>query len=119
MVDFDVAAQPYGVAMCFLPRDPARREKIEQMGLSLRSAWSEASARPLARDADRRGARGTTVNASRPHIRQFFVGAARLRRRTRTRSSASSTSSGVCELAAGLGLLRPSFSSRTVVQQGC
>jgi len=119
VVDFELPPPgQYGVAMCFLPRDPARREKIEQM-LEL-NARVEGQ-RPLGwRDVPLDEAHvGTTANASRPHIRQFFVGAGEgfaddqdaferklyvIRR--------------VCELAAGPDFYVPSFSSRTVVYKG-
>jgi glutamate synthase domain-containing protein 2/glutamate synthase domain-containing protein 1/glutamate synthase domain-containing protein 3 len=118
-VDFELpAVGQYGVAMCFLPTEPARREKIEQM-LEL-NARVEGQRVLGWRDVPVDEAFvGSTANRSRPTIRQFFVGAGEgfaedqdaferklyvIRR--------------VCELAAGPDFYVASFSSRTLVYKG-
>src|SRR3954447_10983270 len=75
VVDFELPPPgQYGVAMCFLPRDDARRTKIEQM-LEL-NARVEGQRALGWRDVPIDEAHvGSTANASRPAIRQFFVGA--------------------------------------------
>jgi glutamate synthase domain-containing protein 1 len=119
VVDFELPpAGQYGVAMCFLPRDDERRQKIEQM-LEL-NARVEGQRVLGWRDVPIDEAHvGSTANASRPHMRQFFVGAGEgftddqdaferklyvIRR--------------VCELAAGPDFYVASFSSRTLVYKG-
>jgi glutamate synthase domain-containing protein 2/glutamate synthase domain-containing protein 1/glutamate synthase domain-containing protein 3 len=119
VVDFELPpVGQYGVAMCFLPRDPERRRKIEEL-LEL-NARVEGQV-PLGwRDVPIDEAHvGETANRSRPHMRQFFVGAGEgfaddqdaferklyvIRR--------------VCELAAGPDFYVASFSSRTLVYKG-
>ena len=74
-VDFALPpAGQYGVAMCFLPTDPSRREKIEQM-LEL-NARVEGQVVLGWRDVpvDENHV-GTAANRSRPYMKQFFVGA--------------------------------------------
>ncbi|TMM01291.1 MAG: glutamate synthase subunit alpha, partial [Actinobacteria bacterium] len=75
VVDFELPEPGrYGVAMCFLPRDPARREKLE--ALFERNVRVEGQVvlgwRSVPLDEDHVG---TTANSSRPEIRQLFVGA--------------------------------------------
>ena len=108
----------YGVAMCFLPRDEARRRKLEQL-LELNSrvegqqvlGWRDV---PIDEEHV-----GTTANSTRPHIRQLFVAAgpgfaddpdAFERKLYVIRR--------VCELAAGPDMYIASFSSRTLVYKG-
>jgi glutamate synthase (NADPH/NADH) large chain/glutamate synthase (ferredoxin) len=109
-------AGSYGVAMCFLPHDDARRAELEQL---LVDTTAEEGQRVVGwRDVpvDDREA-GDTASASAPRIRQLFVAAAPgltqdaferklyvIRRRA--------------ELAAGPDLVIPSFSSKTVVYKG-
>ena len=109
-------AGSYGVAMCFLPHDDARRAELERL---LADTAAEEGQRVVGwRDVpvDDRHA-GDTAGASAPRIRQFFVAAAAglaqdaferklyvIRRRA--------------ELAAGPDLVVPSFSSKTVVYKG-
>jgi glutamate synthase (NADPH/NADH) large chain/glutamate synthase (ferredoxin) len=118
-VDFELPpAGQYGVAMCFLPTDPTRREKIERM-LEL-NARVEGQV-PLGwRDVPVDEAHvGSTANRSRPYMKQFFVGAgdgftddqdAFERKLYVIRR--------VCELAAGPDFYVSSFSSRTLVYKG-
>ena len=108
----------YGVAVCFLPRDEERRRKLE--------ALLEVNARvegqiPLGwRDVpiDEEHV-GSTANAARPAIRQFFVAAgpgftddqdAFERKLYVIRR--------IAELAAGPDFYVASFSSRTIVYKG-
>ncbi len=109
-------AGSYGVAMCFLPHDDARRDELEQL---LADTVVEEGQHVVAwRDVpvDSREA-GDTAAAAAPVIRQLFVAAADglaqdaferklyvIRRRA--------------ELAAGPDLVVPSFSSKTVVYKG-
>jgi glutamate synthase domain-containing protein 2/glutamate synthase domain-containing protein 1/glutamate synthase domain-containing protein 3 len=106
----------YGVAVCFLPRDPERAAALQRL---LEETVTAEGQRVLAwRDVpvDDRNI-GPTAAAAAPTIRQLFVGAAAglgqdaferklyvIRR--------------VAELAAGAELVVPSFSSRTVVYKG-
>src|SRR6266404_7979680 len=106
----------YGVGVCFLPHDAARRSEIEQ--LVERTIAEEGQRLLMWRDVptDERHV-GETARACKPVIRQVLVGAADgldadaferklyvIRR--------------ICELAAGPDLVVPSFSSRTVVYKG-
>src|SRR5436190_13274312 len=110
------AAGRYGVAVCFLPREAARRTELERL---LETAVLEEGQDVIAwRDVpvDPRHV-GETARAVAPLIRQLFVGAApgldadafeRKLYVTRRRA----------ELAGGLELVVPSFSSRRVVYKG-
>src|SRR5216684_432026 len=106
----------YGVGVCFLPHDAARRSEIEQ--LVERTVAGEGQRLLMWRDVpmDERHV-GETALAYKPVIRQVFIGAAPgldqdaferklyvIRR--------------ICELAVGPDLVVPSFSSRTVVYKG-
>src|SRR6266852_3671884 len=106
----------YGVGVCFLPHDAARRTEIEQ--LVERTVADEGQRLLMWRDVpvDERHV-GETARAYAPVIRQVVIGAAPgldpdaferklyvIRR--------------VCELAAGADLVVPSFSSRTLVYKG-
>src|SRR3954469_2378959 len=74
-VDFELPERGrYGVAMCFLPRDAARRELLES--LLERNVRVEGQIVLGWRDVpvDERHV-GTTANESRPEIRQLFIGA--------------------------------------------
>ncbi len=119
VVDFELPpASRYGVAMCFLPTDPARREKLEQL-LEL-NARVEGQRVLGWRDVPIDEAHvGSTANASRPHIRQFFVGAGE---GFETDQDAFERKlyviRRVCELAAGPDFYVTSFSSRTLVYKG-
>ncbi|MDX6732080.1 MAG: glutamate synthase large chain, partial [Baekduia sp.] len=119
VVDFALPPRgQYGVAVCFLPRDAAQRRKLEQLlELNVRIEGQELLGwRDVPVDLEHVG---DTANASRPHIRQLFIGAGRgftddqdaferklyvIRR--------------IVELAAGPDFYAPSFSSRTCVYKG-
>ena len=74
-VDFDLPpAGTYGVAMCFLPTNPAVRAKIEALlELNVRVEGQEVLGwRDLPLDEEQVG---STANRTRPCMRQLFVGA--------------------------------------------
>src|SRR4051812_36433813 len=117
--DFELPpAGQYGVGMCFLPADEARRDKLEQL-IEL-NARIEGQQVLGWRDVPVDEAHvGDTANRSRPTMRQIFIGAGEgftddqdaferklyvIRR--------------IVELAAGPDFYSPSFSSRTVVYKG-
>src|SRR3954464_10935778 len=118
-VDFELPERGrYGVAMCFLPRDGARREMLE--ALLERNVRVEGQVVLGWRDVPVDEAHvGTTANESRPHMRQLFIGAgpgfmddqdAFERKLYVIRR--------VCELAAGPDFYVASCSSRTLVYKG-
>ena len=119
VVDFELPpVGQYGVAMCFLPQDPARREKLEHLlEVNTRVEGQRVLGwRDVPVDLDHVG---ETANRSRPYMRQFFVGAgdgftedqdAFERKLYVIRR--------VCELAAGPDFYVTSFSSRTLVYKG-
>src|SRR5439155_25246090 len=109
-------AGAYGVAVCFLPHDDARRAELEQL---LAATAEEEGQRVVGwRDVPIDGRHvGETAGSVAPRIRQLFVAAAPglaedaferklyvIRRRA--------------ELAAGADLVIPSFSSRRLVYKG-
>jgi len=75
VVDFELPEPGrYGVAMCFLPRDDARRKLLED--LMERNARVEGQVVLGWRDVPLDEAHvGTTANSTRPQIRQLFIGA--------------------------------------------
>ncbi|MCU0313903.1 MAG: glutamate synthase large subunit, partial [Solirubrobacteraceae bacterium] len=108
----------YGVGMCFLPRDPALRRKIEGLiELNVRVEGQRVLGwRDVPVDEEHVGA---TANRSRPHIGQVFIGAgpgfeddqdAFERKLYVIRR--------IVELAAGPDFYASSFSSRTIVYKG-
>ena len=108
----------YGVAVCFLPRDPQLRQKVEALlELNVRVEGQHVLGwRDVPIDEDHVG---VTANASRPEIRQLFVAAgpgftadqmAFERKLYVIRR--------IVELAAGPDFYAPSFSSRTCVYKG-
>ncbi len=119
VVDFELPpAGCYGVAVLFLPRDEARRRKLEDLiELNVRVEGQRVLGW---RDVPIDEAHvGDTANATRPHVRQLFVGAvgdyagdqmAFERKLYVIRR--------IVELAAGFDFYAASFSSRTVVWKG-
>src|SRR4051812_35477554 len=108
----------YGVGVCFLPADAARRVKLEQLiELNARIEGQQVLGwRDVPVDEEHVG---DTANPSRPTMRQIFIGAGEgftddqdaferklyvIRR--------------IVELAAGPDFYAPSFSSRTIVYKG-
>ncbi len=108
----------YGVGVCFLPRDPALRRKIEQLlELNVRVEGQRVLGwRDVPVDA---GHVGETADRSRPHIRQLFIGAGK---GFETDQDAFERKlyviRRIVELAAGPDFYAPSFSSRTCVYKG-
>jgi glutamate synthase domain-containing protein 2/glutamate synthase domain-containing protein 1/glutamate synthase domain-containing protein 3 len=118
-VDFELpGAGRYGVAMCFLPTNPAVRAKIED--LLERTARAEGQEVLGWRDVPIDEAHvGETASRTRPHIRQLFV-AARGEGATNqdTFERKLYVIRRICELASGPELYVSSFSSRTIVYKG-
>jgi glutamate synthase (NADPH/NADH) large chain/glutamate synthase (ferredoxin) len=118
-VDFELPERgQYGVAVCFLPKDPARRAKLEAMlELNVRIEGQHVLGwRDIPVDTDHVG---ETADATRPVMRQLIVEAgpgfesdqdAFERKLYVIRR--------ICELAVGPDLYIASFSSRTIVYKG-
>src|SRR3954453_16610474 len=119
VVDFELPEPGrYGVAMCFLPRDAARREKLE--ALLERHARLEGQIVLSWRDVPINEEHvGTTANSTPPEIRQLFIAAgpgfmddqAAFERKLYVIRR-------VVELAAGPDFYVASCSSRTLVYKG-
>src|SRR3954462_7274068 len=119
VVDFELPPLgQYGVCVAFLPQDPARREKLEQlMELNVRVEGQRVLGwRDVPVDEEHVG---TTANRTRPYIRQLFIAAgpgftddqdAFERKLYVIRR--------ICELAAGPDFYVASMSSRTLVYKG-
>ena len=108
----------YGVGVCFLPNDEARRTEFEAL---LERTVEEEGQRALGwRDVPIDEAHvGETANACRPVIRQLFVGASdELARDQDAFERKLYVIRRVAEKAAGPDLVVPSFSSRTLVYKG-
>ncbi len=119
VVDFALPPRgAYGVAVCFLPRDPQQRRKLEELiELNVRIEGQQLLGwRDVPVDLDHVG---DTANASRPHVKQLFIGAGagftddqdRFERKLYVIRR-------IVELAAGPDFYAPSFSSRTCVYKG-
>ena len=119
VVDFELPPRgAYGVAVCFLPRDPQQRRKLEELiELNVRIEGQQLLGwRDVPVDLDHVG---DTANASRPHVKQLFIGAGagftddqdRFERKLYVIRR-------IVELAAGPDFYAPSFSSRTCVYKG-
>jgi glutamate synthase domain-containing protein 1 len=118
-VDFELPpAGAYGVAMCFLPTNPAVRAKIEGLlELNVRVEGQEVLGwRDLPLDEEHVG---STANRTRPCMRQLFVGA---KGDCVTDQDAFERKlyviRRICELASGPEFYVSSFSSRTIVYKG-
>ena len=119
IVDFELPAPGcYGVGVCFLPHDPAHREKLEQ--LVERNIRAEGQVLLGWRDVPIDEAHvGETANASRPHIRQVFVGAGPAHEDDQDAFERKLyVIRRIVELAAGPDFYASSFSSRTCVYKG-
>jgi len=112
------AAGQYGVAMCFLPQDKARKNELKELIAGVAEAEGQIVLgwRDVPVDT---GHVGETANLSRPHVAQLFVRA----------SEALVTDQDaferklyvirrVCEIQVGEQLYIASFSSRTIVYKG-
>jgi glutamate synthase (NADPH/NADH) large chain/glutamate synthase (ferredoxin) len=108
----------YGVGMCFLPRDPDRRERLMEKIVSIAEAEGQdvLGWRDVPVDT---GHVGETADQSRPHVAQLFVAA--------SGPPASDQEAferklyvirRVCEREAGDEIYMASFSSRTIVYKG-
>jgi glutamate synthase (NADPH/NADH) large chain/glutamate synthase (ferredoxin) len=106
----------YGVGVCFLPRDDARRAELEQ--LVEQTVAAEGQRLLMWRDVpvDERHV-GETAKAYAPVIRQVVVGAAPGLEQDAFERKLY-VIRRICELAAGPDLVVPSFSSRTLVYKG-
>jgi glutamate synthase (NADPH/NADH) large chain/glutamate synthase (ferredoxin) len=110
----------YGVGMCFMPRDPALRRKIEGLiELNIRVEGQQVLGwRDVPIDEQHVG---ETANRSRPHIRQVFVGAGDGGPWVEDQDAFERklyVIRRIVELAAGPDFYASSFSSRTVVYKG-
>ncbi|MDX6700704.1 MAG: glutamate synthase large chain, partial [Baekduia sp.] len=121
VVDFELPPRgQYGVAMCFLPRDTAQRRKLEELlELNVRiEGQALLGWRDVPVDLDHVG---NTANASRPHVRQLFVGAGvggPYREDQDAFERKLYVIRRIVELASGPDFYAPSFSSRTCVYKG-
>ncbi|HEY5142902.1 MAG TPA: glutamate synthase large subunit [Solirubrobacteraceae bacterium] len=108
----------YAVGVCFLPRDPSLRRKVEELlELNVRVEGQRVLGW---RDVPIDEAHvGDTANRSRPHIRQLLIGAGP---GFETDQDAFERKlyviRRIVELAAGPDFYSPSFSSRTCVYKG-
>jgi glutamate synthase domain-containing protein 1 len=119
VVGFELPAPGrYGVGVCFLPHDAAHREKLEQ--LVERNVRAEGQRLLGWRDVPIDEAHvGDTANASRPHIRQVFVGAGPAHEDDQDAFERKLyVIRRIVELAAGPDFYASSFSSRTCVYKG-
>ncbi|HEX6389225.1 MAG TPA: glutamate synthase large subunit, partial [Solirubrobacteraceae bacterium] len=119
VVDFELPPLgQYGVGVCFLPRDPERRKRIEDLiELNVRVEGQHVMGwRDVPIDEEHVG---TTANAARPHIRQIFIEAgAGFRHDQMAFERKLYVIRRVVELATGPDFYSPSFSSRTCVYKG-
>src|SRR4051812_18698088 len=108
----------YGVCVCFLPKDEARREQLEQL---LEDAVRAEGQRVVAwRDVPvDKDYVGITANLYAPYIKQLVVAASdELASDQDAFERKLYVIRRVAEIAAGPELVVPSFSSRTVVYKG-
>jgi len=119
MVDFDLpAAGSYGVGVCFLARDAARREELERLLSTTVEAEGQRVLgwRVVPVDADHCG---QSARACMPVIRQLFVGASGELAADRDAFERKLyVIRRVAEQAAGPDLVIPSLSSRTIAYKG-
>jgi len=107
----------YGVAMCFLPRDEARRTEVEAVvertveaeGLQV-IGWRDV---PIDETCA-----GERALAAAPSIRQLFVGALALAEDSDALERRLYVTRRLVEIEAGSDVAIPSFSSRTIVYKG-
>ena len=117
-------AGQYGVGMCFLPHDPAVRAKLEDMiERNVRVEGQRVLGwRDVPVDEDHVG---STANASRPYVKQLFVGAGGDLAAAHPEDFDQDAFERklyvirrIVELAAGPSFYAASFSSRTLVYKG-
>jgi glutamate synthase domain-containing protein 2/glutamate synthase domain-containing protein 1/glutamate synthase domain-containing protein 3 len=118
-VDFELPPiGQYGVAVCFLPTDPGRRAKLEELlELNVRVEGQHVIGwRDIPVDTDHVG---DTANETRPVMRQLLVEAGPGFEGNRDAFDRKLyVIRRICELAAGPDLYIASFSSRTIVYKG-
>jgi glutamate synthase (NADPH/NADH) large chain/glutamate synthase (ferredoxin) len=118
-VDFELPPRgQYGVAQCFLPTDPARREKIEQLvELNVRVEGQRVLGwRDVPLDEQHVG---ETAAASRPCMRQLFIGAGPgFEGNDMAFERKLYVIRRIVEIAAGPDFYASSCSSRTLVYKG-
>jgi glutamate synthase domain-containing protein 2/glutamate synthase domain-containing protein 1/glutamate synthase domain-containing protein 3 len=118
-VDFELPEPGrYGVAVCFLPIDPKRRTKLEDLlELNVRIEGQRVLGwRDIPVDTDHVG---DTANQTRPVMRQLFVEAGPGFENDRDAFDRKLyVIRRICELAAAPDLYIASFSSRTIVYKG-
>ncbi|HUR87287.1 MAG TPA: glutamate synthase large subunit [Solirubrobacteraceae bacterium] len=118
-VDFELPEPGrYGVAVCFLPRDDARRQKLEDLlELNVRIEGQRVLGwRDIPVDTDHVG---ETAEAMRPVMRQLIVEAGPGFQSDQDAFERKLyVIRRICELAAGPDLYIASFSSRTIVYKG-
>ncbi len=108
----------YGVGVCFLPQDPTRRRRLQQLlELNVRVegqivlGWRDV---PVDEEHV-----GETANRSRPNIQQLFIEAGPGHRHDQDAFERKLyVIRRIVELAAGPDFYAPSFSSRTLVYKG-
>ncbi|MDA0183939.1 glutamate synthase large subunit [Solirubrobacter phytolaccae] len=108
----------YGVAMCFLPREEARRVEFEEL---LKRTVEDEGQRVIGwRDVPvDKDYVGITANLYAPYVKQLFVAASdELAADQDAFERKLYVIRRVAELAAGPELVIPSFSSRTIVYKG-
>src|SRR5688572_19555163 len=119
VVDFELPEPGrYGVGVCFLPQDPVRREKLEQLiELNIRVegqrllGWRDV---PVDEEFV-----GSTANRTRPQMRQVFIEAGPgLEDDQDAFERKLYVIRRIVELAAGPDFYAASFSSKTVVWKG-
>ncbi len=107
----------YAVAMCFLPRDEARRTEVE--ALVERTVAAEGLQAIGWRDVPIDEAyAGERALAAAPSIRQLFVGALALAADSDALERRLYVIRRLIEIEAGSDIAIPSFSSRTIVYKG-
>src|SRR5436305_2391367 len=118
-VDFELPERGrYGVAVCFLPSDPSRRAKLEELlELNVRIEGQRVLGwRDVPVDTDYVG---ETAEATRPVMRQLIVEAgAGFESDQDAFERKLYVIRRICELAVGPDLYIASFSSRTLVYKG-
>ena len=112
------ARRAYGVGVCFLPRDAARRAQLER--LLEETVVAEGQSVVAWRDVPVDDAHvGTTANENAPHIRQLVVAASpALAADLEAFERKLYVIRRVAEQAGGRDLAIPSFSARTLVYKG-
>jgi glutamate synthase (NADPH/NADH) large chain/glutamate synthase (ferredoxin) len=119
VLDFELPeAGRYGVLFAYLPQDPARRAKLEELlELNVRIEGQRVLGwRDVPVDEDHVG---ETANSTRPYLRQLFIGAGEAWAGDQDAFERKLyVIRRIVELAAGPDFYAPSCSSKTVVYKG-